>query len=93
MNDQTHDDSSFTLDKAIRFHRGWAIERQASGLFVWYPDDQDAVDRPCRAGQGLAWRGRAPQGMARHGKARQGVSLEAAREAIDAAIAGEEVSP
>jgi len=26
MNDQTHDDSSFTLDKAITFHRGCARE-------------------------------------------------------------------
>jgi len=66
MNDQTHDDSSFTLDKAIRFHRGWAIERQASGLFVWYhPDDEHAFSLS--------------------------VSIEAAREAIDEAIAEEEL--
>jgi len=68
MNDPSHDDSSFTLDKAITFHRGWAIERRASGLYAWYhPEDPHAVSVV--------------------------ISLDAAREAIDAEIAGEEVSP
>ena len=63
MNDQTHDDSDYVLDRAITFHRGWAIERQASGLFAWYhPDDQGGVVSIV-------------------------LSLEAAREAIDAEIA------
>ena len=67
MNDPTHDDSDYVIDRKITFHRGWAIERQASGLFAWYhPDDEDAFSLS--------------------------VSSEAAREAIDAAIAEEEVS-
>jgi len=64
MNDQTHDDSDYVLDRAISFHRGWAIERRASGLYAWYhPEDPHAVSVV--------------------------ISLDAAREAIDAEIAAE----
>jgi len=66
MNDLTHDDSDFVLDRAITFYRGWAIERQASGLFALYhPDDQGVVSIV--------------------------LSLEAAREAVDAEVAAEEI--
>jgi len=68
MNDLTHDDSSFVLDRAITFHLRWAIERQASGLYAWYDPDKDD-----------------------HGAVSLSVSLDAAREAIDAAIAEEAV--
>jgi hypothetical protein len=67
MNDPTHDDSDYVLDRKITFHCGWAIERQASGLFALCPPDDKGVVSIV-------------------------LSLEAAREAIDAEIAAGEVS-
>lgn len=44
MNDETHDDSAYVLDRAITFYRGWSIERETSRLWVWYhPDDEEVV--------------------------------------------------
>lgn len=43
MNDSTHDDSSFVLDRAITYYCGWSIERRQAGPYVVSDPDQTVV--------------------------------------------------
>lgn len=44
MNDLTHDDTGFILDRAITYYRGWSIERRPAGTHVI----KDPDDLACR---------------------------------------------